>query len=119
MMYKATGDKRRTLAGFMFLLFCSYTISLTCFVHSHIVDGRRITHSHPYKGVPDNPGHGHTAAQFIAIDLLSHFETLSATFAGLLFAVAAKIIIRQPFRIAVYRQIQIRYYALRAPPVAL
>jgi hypothetical protein len=118
-MYKMTGDKRWTLASFLFVLFCSYMISITCFVHSHIVDGQRITHSHPYKGAPDNPGHSHTAAQFISIALLSHFETLGAAFAGLMYAVSVKIIIRQSFCAFIYEQAQIRSYALRAPPVAV
>jgi hypothetical protein len=113
-------DRRKWIfAGFLFVLFFSYMINITCFVHSHIVDGRIITHSHPYEGTPDNPGHCHTTAQFISIALLSHFVTLVATFAGLVHISSGKIIIQNLFRTFFWKQLQIRPYALRAPPTII
>jgi hypothetical protein len=99
-------------------VFCSYMVSITCFAHSHVINGQLVTHSHPYKGAPDSPGHSHTAAQFISIALLSHFVSLSATFIALAHVLSGRIIIRKRFRTAPCAQLQIRPYALRAPPHA-
>jgi hypothetical protein len=106
-----------TFACFLLVLFCGYMISITCFSHSHIVNGQLVTHSHPYKGTSDNPGHNHTTAQFISISLLSHFVTLGAAFAGLVHILSGKKIILNLSRTFFYKQAQIRSYSLRAPPV--
>jgi hypothetical protein len=111
-------DKRKWIfTSFLFVLFCSYTVNITCFVHSHIVDGHLVTHSHPYKGTPDNPGHCHTTAQFIYIALLSHFDTLVATFACPVHVFFGKTVIRKFSCAFFYEHIQIHPYALRAPPI--
>jgi hypothetical protein len=109
-------NKKCFLADLLLVVFCSYMISISCFTHSHIVNGQLLTHSHPYKGTSANPEHSHTTAQFVSIALLSHFVTLSATFVGLLHILSVKIIIRKISRTFFDKQLQIRPYALRAPP---
>jgi hypothetical protein len=109
-------NKKWLVAGLLLALFCSYMVSITCFAHSHVIDGQLVTHSHPYKGAPDNPGHSHTAAQFIAMALLAHFVTLGVAVAGVAHVFPGKIIIRETVRNAPGKQLQIRPYALRAPP---
>jgi hypothetical protein len=115
-MNKMIRNKKWLVAGFLLALFCGYMISITCFSHSHVVNGQLVTHSHPYKGTPDNPGHSHTSTQFISIALLSYFLTLSASFAGLVHILSGKIITREIFRTFSGEQLQIRPYSLRAPP---
>jgi hypothetical protein len=110
--------KRKGLfAGFVLMLFCSYMVNITCFYHSHVVNGQFVMHSHPYKGTPDNPGHNHTTAQLISITLLAHFAALSVALAGLIYLFSGRRIILNLFRTFFYKQAQIRSYSLRAPPV--
>jgi hypothetical protein len=106
----------RLFAVLLCVLFCGYMLSITCFPHSHIVDGQLVTHSHPYKNTPDNPGHSHTNAQLAFIELLSHFVTSGITFAGLLCLFSGKGIVRYLFYLSSCTQAQIRPYSLRAPP---
>ncbi|MDR2120980.1 MAG: hypothetical protein LBP64_08955 [Tannerella sp.] len=108
---------KRRLAGFLLALFCSYTASVTCFAHSHVVNGERVTHSHPYRTVPDSAGHSHTAAQFISIALLSHFMALSAVFAAPACVFSGKFAILRFSHTFFVEPTRILSYALRAPPV--
>jgi hypothetical protein len=108
--------KKLILAVFLLALFTSYTAGITLFTHIHVVDGRAITHSHPYKGTPNNPGHGHSTAQF---QLIAHLSLLIMT--GVSFLVISHIILGQ--RIArsfsvqsLPRRLQPLCYNLRAPP---
>ncbi|MDR2468991.1 MAG: hypothetical protein LBD27_00710 [Tannerella sp.] len=63
---------RRIVSVFLLTLFVSYVANTAFFVHTHMVDGQLVTHSHPYRGTPDNPGHGHSTAQFQTIAQLSY-----------------------------------------------
>jgi hypothetical protein len=109
-------NKKWLAAGFLLALLCSYMICITYFAHAHVINGQLVTHSHPYKGAPDNPGHSHTTAQFISIALLSYFVTLGVAFAGLACMLFGKLFIRKVFRTYFGQPLQLRPYALRAPP---
>jgi hypothetical protein len=117
-MNRVIHNKKWFPAGFLLVLFCSYMVSITCFAHLHIVGGRLVVHSHPYKGVPDNPGHSHTAAQFISIALFSHFAAFGAAFAGSAPVLAGRIIAWKFSRTFLYGRRQILPYSLRAPPLS-
>ena len=45
-------------------------------MHSHVVNGVTIVHSHPYS--PKNAHHGHTSVEFDLIHLLNHFTSTAA-----------------------------------------
>ncbi|MDR0604130.1 MAG: hypothetical protein LBG80_07505 [Bacteroidales bacterium] len=116
-MNKMIYNKKCLLAVFLLVVFCGYMVSITCFTHSHIVNGQLVTHSHPYKGTPYNPEHTHTATQLISIALLSYFVTLGATFVGFVHIFSCRIITLKIFQTFFDKQPQIRPYALRAPPL--
>ncbi|MDR1338594.1 MAG: hypothetical protein LBK58_00810 [Prevotellaceae bacterium] len=116
-MDKTIHRGKRLFAGFLLTLFCSYMAGITCFVHSHVVDGQLITHSHPYRGTPDNPGHSHTGSQFLLIELLSFIEMLSAASAGLIHVYFDRITVRKLSCVFVCGQMRIHPHALRAPPL--
>ncbi len=103
----------------MLLLWISYIGGVSLFPHNHIVDGHRITHSHPYSGSPENPNHNHTQAQIATIAMLSNVVAIVAhsTFAlGL--SLALLTIIGCAAQISISRLTQ-QILSLRAPPVAL
>jgi hypothetical protein len=103
----------------MLLLWISYIGEVSLFPHNHIVDGHRITHSHPYSGSPENPNHNHTQAQIATIAMLSNVVAIVAlgTFAlGLSLALLTIIGYAAHSSIS-YLTKQI--LSLRAPPVAL
>lgn len=66
---KRTSAFRIILSVFMLVLFLSYQASTTLFTHTHIIDGRVITHSHPY----DSQAHSHSDAQIFALGHVSLF----------------------------------------------
>ena len=53
------------------LLIASYFVCLSQCLHTHIVDSKLITHSHPYK----TASHTHSGAEVLLIKTLSNFET--------------------------------------------
>ncbi len=53
-------------------LFLSYHVSITMFVHTHIVDGVPIAHSHPFT----SSNHSHSSSQIVVIGQLSSFQGL-------------------------------------------
>lgn len=59
----------RLLSVFMLILFLSYQASTTLFTHAHDIDGRVITHSHPY----NSEAHSHSDAQVFALNHVSSF----------------------------------------------
>lgn len=100
----------------MLLIFISYISCITLFPHTHSVKGRTITHSHPYNGSPDNPGHNHTQMQFSAIAMLSTAFFIKAADKielGALFTISAIIITALKNKAT---QCAERYLSLRAPP---
>ena len=57
------------MSAFMLMLFLSYQAGTTLFTHAHVIDGRVITHSHPY----NSQAHSHSDAQVFALGHLSSF----------------------------------------------
>jgi hypothetical protein len=110
------GTKKSIISICLLALFISYLASITFFVHTHSVNGQTITHSHPYRGTPDNPGHEHSAAQIQTIAQLSQLlasGVLTIAFACFL---AGKKILRN-LSIPCFRENnRILSYNLRAPP---
>ncbi len=68
--------KKPFFSLFLLCLFTLYQTGTWMFTHVHEVNGRKITHSHPYTGM-----HDHTAADLIIIGILTGAET-SLSFAG-------------------------------------
>ncbi len=56
------------IARALLVLFIFYYASSTLFIHSHIIDGEVITHSHPYSST----SHTHTGASIELISLLNN-----------------------------------------------
>ncbi len=74
---------RRILAGWLLVLL-SGTWPGRLFYHTHIVNGIRITHSHPYSQTPDTGNHTHTTTGFATIAQLTLILMLAASFYALL-----------------------------------
>lgn len=83
------------------------------FTHSHYVDGREVTHSHPYS---DSDHHTHTKTEFQIISTLSNFifiiGTISVVFITNLFDI--QYVIRN---VEVFSQKKYKKYNFRAPPI--
>ena len=58
---------------FLFALFAAYQINTTLFIHSHMIGGVKIVHSHPF-----NTPHSHTTAELTLISQLSDFHSFEA-----------------------------------------
>ncbi len=58
-------------------LFVFYTAGITLFIHSHVVNGVTIVHSHPFK---KGSTHGHTTVQFQLIHILNQALNTGAGF---------------------------------------
>ena len=48
-MHKSLTSYKRGLAATLLLLFVAYYIDVNCFVHSHVVNGVTIVHSHAHR----------------------------------------------------------------------
>mgnify|MGYP003300510905 FL=1 len=57
---------------FMTLLMVSYLACLSLCLHTHVVDSKVITHSHPYK----TSSHSHSGVEITLLESLSDFSTL-------------------------------------------
>ena len=57
---------------FMTLLMVSYLACLSLCLHTHVVDSKIITHSHPYK----TSSHTHSGVEIILLKSLSDFTVL-------------------------------------------
>jgi hypothetical protein len=62
-------------AYLLLALFASYYVSTSFFLHTHVVDGKTVVHSHFYFPSTENkaPSHQHSIHAFGAISFLSHF----------------------------------------------
>lgn len=56
------------------IVFLGYYCCITLLMHTHVINGVTITHSHPYKGSPDNPAHEHTTSEIQLISILSQIN---------------------------------------------
>lgn len=110
--------KRDSLARVVLLAFLGYLVCITLFPHTHTIRGFKFTHSHPYAGTPENPGHVHTEN-----------EILTIAYASMLLAVlAAAVTVPDIFsRIVEARYVELHSQycyrlatalSLRAPPTA-
>ena len=61
---------RKYVAPLLLVLFGWYYSGISLCTHTHVIDGRAVTHSHP--GFAE--GHSHSTAQFAAINLLTSFD---------------------------------------------
>ncbi|KKY62708.1 hypothetical protein [Tannerella forsythia] len=61
----------------LLILFIGYAGSTTLFYHTHRINGRWITHSHPYSDAPDTGNHTHTSAGFVTITSLNAWLILA------------------------------------------
>ena len=59
----------------LLLLFCCYYSGISMFSHAHIVNGSSVFHSHLGGG----SDHEHSESQYTVIDLLSQFQSESAS----------------------------------------
>ena len=59
---------------FMTLLMVSYLACLSLCLHTHVVDSKVITHSHPYK----TSSHTHSGIEFVLLKSLSDFTALTS-----------------------------------------
>ena len=57
---------------FMTLLMVGYLACLSLCLHTHVVDSKVITHSHPYK----TSSHTHSGIEFVLLKSLSDFTAL-------------------------------------------
>ena len=59
---------------FMTLLMVSYLACLSLCLHTHVVDNKVFTHSHPYK----TSSHTHSGIEFVLLKSLSDFTALTS-----------------------------------------
>ena len=95
MDYKRKISNKAWYALLMLLMFVGYIGCTTLFPHNHLINGRAVTHSHPYAGSPESPTHSHAQAQFTMIAMLSTFVATVANTTvalGALFTLSAIIL---------------------------
>ena len=63
----------------LLFLFVEYVASVTMFMHSHIIDGDVVCHSHFYAGSGEAPGHTHSSQQAKVLLQLTFYVALAAT----------------------------------------
>lgn len=103
----------------LLFLFVEYVASVTMFMHSHIIDGVVVSHSHFYAGSGEAPSHSHSTQQVKVIAQLSLYVALAATVS---FAVGNPIyrFLRTVID-SCYETLQRcdLHFSLRAPPVVI
>ncbi|MCD8185930.1 MAG: hypothetical protein LUD68_05595 [Rikenellaceae bacterium] len=62
---------KRIPGAVLLALLISFIAGTTLFTHTHIVDGKLITHSYPYSEAPDTGEHTHTSTEYALIASLS------------------------------------------------
>ena len=67
-----SGKIQRFVGVFMTLLMVSYLACLSLCLHTHVVDNKVFTHSHPYK----TSSHTHSGIEFVLLKSLSDFTAL-------------------------------------------
>ncbi len=58
----------------LLVLYTVFQLGITVFPHTHILNGEKLVHSHPYS----NANHSHSSDQAVVIDRLSSVQTLKA-----------------------------------------
>ncbi|MDR2474592.1 MAG: hypothetical protein LBD45_01925 [Bacteroidales bacterium] len=59
-------------AVFLLTLFLSYWSVCVFCMHTHTINGKLVTHAHPFPKTP----HQHSATDYVLIDNLTHYNTL-------------------------------------------
>ena len=67
-----SGKIQHLVGVFMTLLMVSYLACLSLCLHTHVVDSKVITHSHPYK----TSSHTHSGVEIVLLKTLSNFTAL-------------------------------------------
>lgn len=103
----------------LLLLFVEYVASVTMFMHSHIIDGVVVSHSHFYAGSGEAPGHTHSSQQAKVLLQLTFYVALAATSA---------MAVAKPVRRLISTLVEtcyetllrsVAHSSLRAPPVVI
>lgn len=79
-MKKFLHDIKKVTAGWLLIFFVGYVACVTLFYHTHIIEGARVTHSHPYSEAPDTGRHAHSGSELAVIAHLSVILMLAASF---------------------------------------
>ncbi|MCF6358628.1 MAG: hypothetical protein L3J54_12565, partial [Draconibacterium sp.] len=72
--------KTKIVIKFFFaILFVAYYFSITLFYHSHVINGKKIVHSHFYINTHDTAGnpinHSHSQDEVYSLQIISQFIT--------------------------------------------
>ncbi len=101
-------------------LFLFYYSGSVMFYHSHLIDGVKVVHSHPFPLSKTAEGHNHTQAELATISILSHASLLLVASITLLlvikFLLNVCLAVRQKFT---FQNIALLVKSLRAPPFSL
>lgn len=108
---------RRILSAALLLLFACYSASATLFVHSHLIDGEQIVHSHPLFG-GDGASHTHSSAEARLIAALSDVVFVSVATVVVATAVEQLLRVVESHYVAHFEYFEGHSRSLRAPPVA-
>jgi len=108
-------------AYLLLALFASYYVSTSFFLHTHVVDGKTVVHSHFYFPSTENKAasHQHSIHAFGAISFLSHFFFTGSFFTFSLY-VFNRYLHHHKYRknsYSYFQQIFVRSNGLRAPPL--
>lgn len=105
--------RNKLAAVFLLALLFSYKIAVTMFVHTHVVDGTMVAHSHPFT----NSNHNHSPSQVFAIGQLSTFNSDELVFAAEIKAyynIVDEILVSR--KVVPALESHLKGLSLRAPP---
>lgn len=108
---------RRILSVALLLLFACYSASATLFVHSHLIDGEQIVHSHPLFG-GDGASHTHSSAEARLIAALTDVVLVMVAAVVVVTAVEQLLHVVESRYVAHFEFFEGLSRSLRAPPVA-
>lgn len=103
----------------LFLLFIEYVAGITMFMHSHIIDGDVVYHSHFYSGSAEAPAHNHSSQQAKVISALMLYVALAATAFVALLSPLRRVVEQSSERCCKAQQPSLLGLSLRAPPVVM
>lgn len=109
-------NTKSIVACSLLILFVGYMASITLFYHTHVINGERIVHSHPYSQAPDTGKHSHTTLEFATIASLSVVLMLAASFGGVFSLFLTTALKRESLLYNFYYNIHLSVVNLRGPP---
>lgn len=106
---------RKILAsGFLLMILAAYAFCLSCFSHTHFINGVMIVHSHPFD---KDTSHTHTKGQVLTIDQLSHVNLLPAELITIVQPIISPAVeINYDSRLTSLAEKTLPFASLRAPP---